>query len=214
MRPMAPACLAAFAVLTGCGSSTGAPARTTATMPAQQAAPAPKLGPVTVSRPRTGRILHAHAVGSELVATLHVSGHADPRQMVYTQASCTRPSCERLAPSDARGRFSAQSVIVAPIGEPDVRVNVGYTDPASGREPLVLTVTLRPPGSHPRAARPTPAPTAIRRRHRRRHRRPCPPRATPVAPLPPIPAPTATVRGPAAPAATVPAHRRPAPRDR
>jgi hypothetical protein len=174
--------LGALALLSGCGSSAAvSPPATSAT--AQSAAaeplPPPKLGPVTVTSPRSGHVLHAHQVGDELVATLKVTGRADPKQILYTQASCTRPSCERLAPSDNRGSWSTESVVVAPADSPQLRVDAGYTDPASGQAPLTLAVTLRVPASQ--AAHHV---VAVQ------HQTP-----VPTAPLPPIDAPSAPSSG-------------------
>ncbi len=169
--------LAALALLSGCGSSTALQGAPTTTGPAgnatAEALPPPKLGPVTVTSPRSGRVLHAHVVGAELVAVLKVSGRADPKQILYTQASCTRSSCEQLAPSDDHGRWSTKSIVVAPADTPQLRVDVGYTDPASGQAPLSLALTLRAPAAEtaPRIAV--------------HHQTP-----VPVAPLPPIPAPS------------------------
>lgn len=139
----------AVALLYGCGSSLTPPAASPATVQSAAVAPLPppKLGPVAVTSPRSGRVLHAHQVGNELVAVLKVTGRADPKQILYTQASCMRASCERLAPSDDRGRWSTKSVVVAPADNPQLRVDAGYTDPASGQAPLTLQVILRAPAA-------------------------------------------------------------------
>jgi hypothetical protein len=170
------AVLVLAAALSSCGSSPGS-SSTAPTATTQDAAPAPKLGPVTVTAPRPGHTLHAHTDGTSLVATLDVSGHADPHQAVFTQAACSRSSCQQITPTDRHGRWSTRSVVDAPAQAPSLRVTVGYTDPASGRVPITLTVKLRAVA----AKTPTPA---------KHHHHAGAPVA--VGTLPPIPAPTPT----------------------
>ncbi len=168
-------CAAAVAVA-GCGSSTTPSALDTqpaTATTAQSAAPAPKLGPLAVLRPRPGHTLDAETEGSVLVASLDIAGRAAPKQIVFLEADCKRPSCERLAPTDADGRFTIHATVSAPVDAPHLSLAVGYTDPASGQAPVTETVDLRVPA--------TPIPEQPK----------VPSSALPdVKPLPPIPAPT------------------------
>ncbi len=186
--------LGAAVLLAACGSSPSAPSAATTTggvSAVDERPPPPKLGPLTVTTPRSGRLLRAHAVGAQLYATLDVSGRADPRQTLYTQASCSRSSCQRLAASNAHGRWTTRSLVVVPIDAPQLSITVGYTDPASGQDPQTLHVTLRAAHDTTPVSDHTPVP--------------------PHVPLPPLhsPTPTPIVTTPATtggtPAAVVPA---------